>query len=169
MNTKLKQKFNEIEKNLPRELRESMNAWDWEEIVKEIGGENFLIENSIEDLQLETAFILTGMEDANIFSLNIETEVGTSKERAEKIAKEIDEKVFKPIYEKLEEKIKQELKNKKISWKQNLDFVLSGGDYTLFLTAEEGEPNIIEPTAIQIRTDFIKKKEDNNFKGKFNI
>ena len=59
--------------------------------------------------------------------------MGTSKDEAEKIAEEINQKIFMPIYYSLTENIKKNMQNKKLDWKQNLNFVLSGGDYFVFI------------------------------------
>ncbi|MFA5751334.1 MAG: hypothetical protein WC898_03530 [Candidatus Paceibacterota bacterium] len=158
MKEKLKEKIEEIKKEIPKELKESINSFNWEEVVQKIGEENSLTENEINDLFLETALILTGIEYGDIFSLNIENEVGTTKEKAEKISKEIDKKVFEPIYKKIEEKIKAELKEKKPKWKQNINFVLSNGDWTTFLDPFETINKNTETPAPKIDIDFITKK-----------
>ena len=46
------------------------------------------------------------------------------------------EKVFKQITEKITELIKTEQKEKKATWQQNINFILSSGDYSVFLRKE---------------------------------
>ena len=163
MTEKLKQKIKEGMVDLPREIQEAIGTFSWGGVVEEIGKKYSLSEDEVNDLQTETGLVLIGLEYGNAFASNIETEVGTSHEEAQKIAEEIDQKVFKSIYESLSNKIKLGLKNKNPKWNQNIDFVLSNGDYTAFLDAdetkkiEENIPAVIPP---KIDIGFINKKND---------
>lgn len=119
--------------SLPKEAQEAINASGWEKICEEIGKKYLLDENEIETFQLETASFLLGFVDENSYASNIEDEVGTNKDEAEKIAEEAFQKIFTPISRILEEDIKKNLVNKKPNYEQNLDFILSGGDYSAFM------------------------------------
>jgi len=119
--------------NLPKEAREAINAFGWEKIAEEIGKKYLLDESEITTLQLETASFLLGLVDEDSYPVNIEDEVGTSKAEAEKIASEAMEKIFKPIADEIDKKIKENLKNKNPNHEQNVNFVLSGGNYSAFL------------------------------------
>jgi hypothetical protein len=149
MTEKLKQIIKEEMVKLPKEAQEAINAFDWEKISEEIGQKYLLNEAEINDFQVETFLVLIGLEYPDSYANNIENEVGTSAEEAEKIADEAEEKIFTPIYNTLEENIKKSSQGKN-HWQQNLDFVLSGGDYSAFLV----------PTKIGIPTEVGKRKDD---------
>jgi len=127
--------------NLPKDVQDAVNASDWEKISAEIGAKYLLDEDEIETLQLETASLLLGFIDEDEYQENIEDEVGTSKDEAEKISKEVFEKILTPIDNTLTEKIKKNVIGKDTDWQQNLDFILSGGDYSNFIAPAR----IIEP------------------------
>ncbi|MCX6752572.1 MAG: hypothetical protein NTZ87_03705 [Candidatus Nomurabacteria bacterium] len=133
MTEKLKQIIQDEIAKLPRETQEAINSLDWGSITEEIGKKYLFDESEINNLQVETLLVLVGLEDGNYYAQNIENEVGTSKEEAEKIAGEAFQKIFTPIGDLLEEKVKKNLKAKNPSPEQNLDFILSGGDYSAFV------------------------------------
>lgn len=133
MTEKLKQIIKEEVTKLPKEVREAINAFDWAKIAEEIGKKYLLNESEINDFQVETLLVLVGLEDGDSYALNIEDNVGTSKDEAVKIADEALEKIFNPISNMLEENIKKNLQNKKPSPEQTIDFILSGGDYSAFV------------------------------------
>lgn len=133
MNEKSKKIIQEEILNLPKEVQNVINTLGWEKISEEIGKKYKLSEDEIITLQLETASLVLGFIDEDSFAVNIEDEVGTSKGEAEKIAGEITEKILIPISDKITESIKEKTKNKKTSWEQNVNFTLSGGDYSVLL------------------------------------
>ena len=138
MTDKLKQTIQEEVMKLPKDRQDAVKSFDWVSKTEEIGKKFLLLENEINDLQVETLLVLVGLEDGSYFSQNIENEVGTSKEEADKIAEEILQKVFAPIGDKMIENIKNSEKIKRADLGQNLDFILSGGDYSAF--AEKSTP-----------------------------
>src|SRR3989338_4553611 len=97
---------------LPKEAQYAINTSNWEKISEEIGKKYLLDEGEIETLQLETASFLLGLVDEDVYPINIENEVGTSKEETLKIADESLERIFTPIINVLEENIKKNLGNK---------------------------------------------------------
>jgi len=119
--------------NLSKEAQEAINAFGWEKISEEIGEKYLLDKDEIETFQLETASFLLGLVDEESYPMNIEEEVGTSKDEAEKIADEVFQKIFTPISNQIEENIKKNLQNKRLNHEQNLNFILSGGDYSAFV------------------------------------
>lgn len=133
MNEKLKKIIsNEIIK-LPKESQEVISSFGWESILKEIGKKFLLNENEIYQLQVETALILLGIAEEDLLSLNIENRVGISKEEAIKIAEEISQKIFNPMVEKRNKLIKENLQIKNQNWQQTINFIISGGDYSVFI------------------------------------
>lgn len=119
--------------NLPKDVQDAVSASNWEKISEEIGKKYLLDEDEIETFQLETASLLLGATDEDEYQENIENEVGTSGDEAKKIAGEVFEKILTPIDNTLTEKIKKNVMGKNTDWQQNIDFILSGGDYSSFI------------------------------------
>ena len=143
----MKEKLQKIIKEqmtfLPKEMQEAINSLDWAKIAEEIGRANMLTEDEITNLQTETFLVLTGLEEGEAYVRNIENEIGTSKDEAEKIADEAEEKIFGPIYDNFSENVKNNLKSKNPGAKQTLNFILSGGDYSAL---GEGTGNASTPS-----------------------
>ena len=162
MTEKLKQKIKEEMMNLPKESQDAINASGWGVISEEIGKKYLLEESEINDLQVETGLVLIGLVDIDEYAQNIESEIGTSKNEAEKIAKEINQKIFQPIYNKVAETIENDLKSKKPNYKQTLDFIISGGDYAVFLenNNSSAEDKVLATTTLNesSRINDIKNK-----------
>ena len=133
MTEKLKQIIKREMLKLPKDVQDAMNSLDWVTISEETGKKYFLNESEINDLQVQTLLVLAGLTALDDFAQDIENEVGTSKDEAEKITIEINKKIFTPIDEVIEENIKKTIKIKGTKWNQNLNFILSGGDYSIFL------------------------------------
>ena len=139
MTEQIKEKIKEFIAVLPKENQEVVGSFGWEKTSEEIGKKHLLVEDEINGLQLEIGLVLTGIVDPILLPLNIENEVGTSKIEAESMANEVLEQIFNPIVKNLEQKAKIIMKDKSIHWRQNLDFILSGGDYTAFIRRVENE------------------------------
>jgi len=142
MTEKLKQTIKEEVGKLTKDNQGVINAFGWENIAEEIGKKYLLTDDEINIFQAEILIMLVGLEDPDFFTQNIENNVGTSKAEAEKISKEVFEKIFTPITNLLIEKLKKSDKVKNASAEQNINFILSGGDYSAFLNSpilvEEG-------------------------------
>lgn len=132
MTEKLKQIIKDELVKLPKELEEAIGAFDWVKATEEIG-EKYLFESEITDFQVETLLVLIGLESPEMYAINIEHNVGTSREEAKRIAQESFEKIFAPINNILEENIKKSGRPKNANGEQNLNFILSGGDYSSFV------------------------------------
>lgn len=139
MTEKLKQTIKEEIEKLPKENQEVITSFGWEKISEEIGKKYLLTESEINDLQVETLLILTGIQSLDSYSINIENEVGTSKEKASEMAGEMLQKIFIPINDLIVENIKKSERMKDPKWDQNLDFILSGGNYSTFLDKKQNE------------------------------
>ena len=137
MTDKLQQTIKEEIARLPQEGQDAINALDWVKIAEEIGKKYLLEEDEIEDFQLETLLILIGVEESEFYAINIENHVETTKDDSIKMANEAFEKIFAPIGKALEENIKKNLKNKNLNAEQNLNFILSGGNYSAFMEQKE--------------------------------
>ncbi len=140
MKEKTQQTIKEQIKFLPLKMQEVVNLSNWENITEEIGKKYLLEDSELNNLKIEVALVLVALEDQDSFVWNVESKVGTTKEEAQIISNELDQKLFKPMVEKLNKNIKSDLKNKKITLQQNLDFILSGGDYSVFLETEIQPP-----------------------------
>lgn len=166
MTEKLKQIIQEEVTKLPKEKQEAINALDWENIVEEISKKYLLTENEMNDFQVETLLVLIGLNDLDFYATNIENNVGTGKNEAEKIAEEVNQKIFTPIYDALTKKIEGNLKNKNPNWQQTLDFIVSGGDYSAYIEDNKNQDILNNPSKA-ITLDNSKKIED--IKNKFTI
>jgi len=165
MTESLKQKIKEQMQVLPKESQEAINNFDWAKISEEIGRKYFLTEDDLHNFQIVIALTLLGLEEQDMLALNIEDELGTSKNYAEKMTDEVIQKILKPIVEKLEEKTKGTLRSRPVHWQQNLDFILSGGDYTAFIR----EP--VEETKDEIpkTNDTFNPSKLDDLKSRFTI
>ena len=156
MTEKLKQIIKEEIAKLPKENQAVINNFGWEEITEEIGRKFLLSDNEINILQAETLVVLAGLEDPDYYAQNIENEVGTSKDEANKISDEVFEKMFTPINNILIENIQKSEKAKNADAEQNLDFILSGGDYSAF--AEQKKETDDQETEETVLPVFSIKK-----------
>jgi hypothetical protein len=167
MTEELKQKIKKEMNVLPKELQDAINAVDWIVILDEIGKKYLLSDSEIIDLQIETATLLVGYTNPNLFASDIESNIGTTKDTAEKIENEILEKILNPISKKITENIKKNLKENTITWKQNINFVVSGGDYTVFLKKENLTEKMVDKPIPEKTPVNYSKIED--LKNKFTI
>ena len=167
MTEKNKQSIKEGLNLLPKEMQDAVSSFDWVKTSEEIGKRHFFSEEEVNVLQAEVGIVLIGIENRDFLALNIEGDIGTSKEEAEKISSEIVEKILNPIVEILTRNIRMGLKNKSVHWQQNLDFILSGGDYTAFIREPKKETKLgIEDKGTS--TTFNQSKLD-DLKSKFTI
>lgn len=171
MTEKLKQIIEEEVGKLSKEARDVVSSLEWVKISGEIGRKFLLMESEINDFQVETLLVLIGLEDGNRYALNIENNVGTSKDEAEKMAEEAYQKIFSKINDALEGNIKKSLKDKNPNPVQMIDFILSGGDYSVFMTPtvknsppeirssiqEDGKEETVTPV-FSIREENLKRK-----------
>ena len=139
MTEKLKQIIQEEVMKLPKEMRDAINAFDWVKATEEIGRKFLLSESEINDFQLETLLVLVNLEYPHLYENNIENNVGVGKEKASQIARETYQKIFRPIDDIFVENIKKGLKDKNPNWRQSIDFILSGGNYSAFLEDRNSE------------------------------
>lgn len=133
MTDKLKEIINRELFKLPKENQEAITSLGWENIAEEIGKKYLISENEMNDFLVETLLVLAGLQDFDAYQRHVEDNVGTSHAEAEKITNEAIEKIFMPIADKIERKIKTRVENMNPTWHQNVDFILSGGNYAAFL------------------------------------
>lgn len=128
---------------LPKEIQEAIASMDWAKIVEEIGTQYSFTENEINLLQTETVLVLLRLTNLYSFGQNIEENISTSKDAAIKLENEITQKVFKPIADKITENIKKNVTGKETNWNQNIEFILSGGNYFVFLKSADTKKSSI--------------------------
>lgn len=124
-------------KKLPKEIGGAINSCNWEKISEEIGKNFNLSENEITDLQIEVACVLLGITEEELLPLNIENNVGLSKEESAKISNEVEKKIITPVFNKAETLIKEKIKYQNPTWDQNINFITSGGNYFSFIKIEQ--------------------------------
>lgn len=164
MNNQLKKTIEEEIAKMPIEIQSAINSVDWITVSEEIGKKHLLDEEDIVNVQTEIVYVLIGIEHITSLATNIEYKINISKNESEKISLEILEKICQPIAEKLTENIKNTIKDKKTTWQQNINFILSGGDYSVFLQ-RAGVKNDFQdtqnpaPASIQININHSKLED----------
>ncbi|HPR84312.1 MAG TPA: hypothetical protein PL034_02020 [Candidatus Paceibacterota bacterium] len=132
MKPELKEEINKIMLGIPERNRLAISSIDWAHVTKEIGEKYYLNEEELDLLMVETALVLLGLKDYDLFKLAIE-DMGLSQNDIRGIAKETEDKIFNPISKKIIDSIKKEAELNNTSWDKRVNFILSGGDYTNFI------------------------------------
>lgn len=160
MTDKLKQTTKEELAKLPKEMQEAINVCDWSSITEQIGKKYLPNESEINDFQVETLLVLAGLEESDSYARNIENKVGATKDEATQMAGEAFEKIFEPIMNNMEENIKKNLKNKNANATQNIDFILSGGDYSVFIEgAYDNNPDMQKTDKLLGSSNILEVKK----------
>lgn len=133
MTDQLKQKIEEEIVKLPKIKQDAINSVVWYEIIEEIGKKNLLSDDEINVLQLETGLALLGLVSLDLYSKNVEENIGLDNKSTKKIINDVFEKLFVPIAKKIEFSIKNNMSTIIPDWKQTINFIISGGDYSVFL------------------------------------
>jgi hypothetical protein len=163
MTDKLKETIKEELIKTPAEAQEAITTSNWENISQEIATKYELNEEETNILQGEIGLAVLGITRIDEFTDNIEANIVTTKNNAQKITDEIFEKIFTPIANKISEQIKT--KDKNTNWKQNIEFILSGGNYFCFMKWPEKTQS--SESDIKINTPTPSKIDD--LKSKFTI
>lgn len=153
MTDKLKHIIEEGSKNLPQEVVGVINSFEWEKISNEIGKKYLLDDNEIDTLKTEIVLAMIGTKSQDVLVFDIEDNVGTTKNDAMQMTEEINEKIFKPMMEKLESSIKNGLRTRNQKWNQTINFIISGGDYLVFLEKEDKPTIITNPSSINTKSN----------------
>ena len=133
MTEKLAQTIKEDLAKLPLEVGKAITSSGWEEITEMVGKKYSLPEDDINILQLEVSLVLLGYNKISMLTTNIHSSVLTDEETAINISKELDERVFTPIEQSIQSLIKINPHYKNVNWNQTINFIISGGDYSVFL------------------------------------
>lgn len=166
MNIKLQNTIKEEMLTLPKITQETINSFEWIRVSEEIGEKYSLNDDKLDNFQLETFLVLLGLADKEKYMQNVEKNIGISDVESIKIVNEAMEKIFNPIGEIISRKIEENLKNKNPGWKQTLNFIISGGDYSVFMEKDNPKSIIDEIPKITILENSSKIAD---IKSKFTI
>jgi hypothetical protein len=133
MTEKLAQTIKEDLVKLPLEVGKAITSSGWEDITEMVGKKYSLSDDDINILQLEVGLVLLGYNKISMFAQNIRSSAVLDEETAMNIAKELDERVFTPIEQSIQSLIKINPHYKNVNWNQTINFIISGGDYSVFL------------------------------------
>ena len=133
MTEKLKQTMNTEITKLPKERQEAINSLDWGKESEEIGKKFSFTDDEINNLQVETGLVLVGLANLDTYKQTIEESLRISRDEAEKISQAIFDRIFKPVSEKILSSVKSTVRLNNVSWDKTVNFIISGGDYSVFL------------------------------------
>lgn len=97
MISKTKEAIEEVESTLPENYQKVLTSFSWEKISAEIGEKYLLTGNDLNDLQVEIALVLLGLEEPEDFESRVQDNVVVSEKEAKEIEQEVSNKIFKPI------------------------------------------------------------------------
>lgn len=133
MNNKLQQTIKEEIIKIPKDRQKVINSLDWIKTTEEIGKKYLLNDDNITNFQTETMLVLFGLEDPSLYEINVRDNVVLTEEKAKQIVDEAVQKIFIPINNVFIANIKKSGRAQNADAAQNLNFILSGGDYSAFL------------------------------------
>jgi len=164
MNENIKEYIKEYVLELPPEMQEVVNSFEWVSISDKIGEKVNLNKSELLDLQIEIALVLVNMAEISDFARNVENNIGMSKKTAEQMANEVLEKIFKEVSTRVVKNIKSGTNENKVTWGQNINFIMSGGNYFTFL---DKLPKVEVNTTETLKKIEVKNVTD--LKDKFTI
>ncbi len=97
MNEETKKLIADEFNSLPFEIKEAISRMPWKKIIKEISSENNLSDEKAQALNIETAFVLFGLEPPEDFQANITREASLDDATAKNVSAAVSEKIFTPI------------------------------------------------------------------------
>ncbi len=92
-----RQLINEQMQRIPAEVREAIQASDWERTVFNIGRAHKMHIDDIDVLSIETILTLIGLEHPKDFPVNLQKRTGVSDDTLAQIVDEINERLFSKI------------------------------------------------------------------------
>lgn len=133
----MKEELKQITKDelvkLPKEIQEAINSLDWGNMSEEVGKKYQLDDIKINKLQTEILLVLVGAELLDNLKINIINNLEIDVDDAEKMNYELNIRIFTPIANTLEMLTKKKVKTWNPKWEQSVNFIISGGDYSVFL------------------------------------
>jgi|GEM_PF-4621169 len=157
--------------NLPQEVRRFFDDPNWKDKISKVAADNSLTDTQFRVFMTETLLVILGLSDPETYMLEIRDRLGVVEEKAVTIAAQVENKVFGNLKNKMKEFYatgptvnvvsKEKIQNVKALnplWSENLDFILSGGDYSAFTTPEErGEVPVLDPLGRDLRREPSKE------------
>ncbi len=137
--TQIQQKIAEYYEKLPGDLQTVFSSMRWLEIVTAISSKYSLDAEQTKTLATETTLLLLCVVSISEYEGTLNEDLDLAEEIMRKILIEIDSSILVDIKPQLQEtynKNTNSLIEEKITnsgWTQNVDFILSGGDYSSFL------------------------------------
>ena len=165
MTEKTQQTIKELLAKLPKDAQDTINTVDWVSISEAIGKEYLFDDGDINVFQTITGLVLAGMIAPDFYAKRIEEEVSIGTELAETIKGAALKRIFMPMVDKKMATLKATLKNREPTWHHNVEFILSGGDYSVFLEKEGGTINTT-PQAPLVREDIVAPRPDKGEAGR---
>ena len=165
MTEKLQQIIKEKVGKLSQNNQEVINSSGWVKISEEIGTKYELDEVELNNLQVEILLALIGVTSPEFFAINVENQTLFTKDVSQKIAGAVIEKIFIPVNNAALEKMQKSDQVKNAGWEQNVDFILSGGDYSVFLKKENDTINTT-PQAPLVREGIVPPRPDKGEAGR---
>ncbi len=133
----MKEELKQITKDelvkLPKEIQEAINSLDWGNMSEEVGKKYQLDDIKINKLQTEILLVLVGAELLDNLKINLINNLEIDVDDAEKMNYELNIRIFTPIANTLEMLTKKKIKTWNPKWEQSVNFIISGGDYSVFL------------------------------------
>ncbi len=103
MDDNQKKLIEEQMQRIPAEVREAIEASDWERTVFNIGRAHKMHIDDIDSLSIETILTMIGLEHPKDFPENLQKQTGVSDETLMEIVDEINERLFSKIRNALKE------------------------------------------------------------------
>lgn len=160
MTEKIKKIIDEEIEKMPKETQALLATVNWAEITEKIAFENELLEEETDMLLAEVLIVITGKDDAWRLPRNIENALQISADTIEKIAREIYKQIIFPLGKQAQKNIKEKIQKEKIDWKKNVEFILSGGDYSVFIRKEGADSGEYEEE--EDEDDMDERNEEKN-------
>lgn len=109
----LKLKIEKAKEALPAKTRAAIDAVPWREVVYEMRTKKGLSITQLEDLELETELVLSGLVHPSAYPIELMNRLKISQGETDALVQELNERIFKKIRENLITEIhKEELKEK---------------------------------------------------------
>lgn len=114
---------------LPIEVRKLFSDPGLKDKILNIGKKNGLNEDQLGTLQLETNLVMLGLVHPDKYSDELKSHLNVNDIKIDNIVNDINKELLTEIREKLIGMFDEEPESK-WDWKENLDFILPGGDYS---------------------------------------
>lgn len=102
MDENLKNKIDERMNSIPEAYRSVINSFGWEKIIEQIGKDNNLYYDQLENLYIETFLVMLGLTNPEDFVYQLEDELVIEVGLANKIADDLNLKLLNPLRSALE-------------------------------------------------------------------